>query len=1079
MDENLFSGYSLVVGSSLSGFDFGSDQLSAAIRRHFKVNEEEKFSNLFFLIDHLTKKETNEIEIKDFIKSHFSASPIDPVLSKIAARPWKSIISLSFDEKLIEELNLEINRRVTARRLSVISSNNTNPVNGSIPFYELLGSISDIRAPHALSITQGQYLKRRREWRNILKSFPDYNKASSLVFMGTNRDVEIVTDLINELLSLSPGLPSKLIFFKGDPCAHDTSLKSLLPSHVQIHELEITLRKWLDSVDVSHRQLSLPLGSMEGIDYEKLGSIGERLHIVPRENDLGSYDPSSHNRMIDYLFKPSELNWEPYRQKLDFPRCITNLIMEKIEDSLSSDNSGILFLTGEAGVGKTIVMRRLAYDCADKGYLSLWIKRSIGYQEFFSWSSIVRKINESISKVTGTKVVLFLDGALNRFDHIDELIQALESESLKWCLVTCRRKTEEAFGNEELGVNNYPELNGSSIVFPNELSQREIADLPGYLISIKAAADIQAAAHLVKEVEKRNASDVLCALWYLLPQTRSAIAGSLSEEYFTLGGIEGVVQNFARESASKRDWARRAYELVTTCSGLDIPLPIEVLIRSLQIEYQDWINVCVNGEPLWGLLYDENYNNGESYAYRTRNEVVTNVLLKTLNGTSASHIGEFRCLKDILLSCEIGSPIYRNTAATILIGKKKELKKRFTFEQGLELFDAAIAALPFEDRSLVHHRGLWIKDAGGNYVGAYEAISKALKTDDYPLSEKGESLGHVHTSLASCIVREVENLDLDHDVYASKLHAIEDHLVKAEKYSPYDPYNSHVSANLFIKVATKFKNKDEDLYLASIANAIRIISSSLTLADASKSSKSRSSQESLQMLKNLEERLFQISDNFEENDNLAKAAFNASRDQTGFYVILKVLIAEAAAKNKGKMFKRAEDYLSEVVRLIYSNSCELDSRIIECRVDLAVKWHILSGISNAPNWSHLEEDLLTLLDSPVWGNQILNEFYRAITLFHLQRINEAEAIFNQLRRRELPGDLRRTRRCLYIDKNGNAKMFQGQIKDGNLKKYVYCSEFSSEFLCSNEFFEKNDSLVHFYLAFTIQGPVAIKTISHS
>lgn len=1077
MDETLGSGYSLVVGSGLSGYDFGVDQIIERLKKRFKIDDMNFGNSLFNLNDHLVENDTDELELRDVIKGIFESSPVDSVISKVASRPWKSIISLSLDGKLIDAINLEISKRVTARRLSVLTSQGVSPAPGSIPFYALLGSITDERPQNSLCITNAQYLKRRRDWRNLLRAFPDYNKASSLVFIGTNKDVHLVCDLVNELLSLSPGLPSKLIFFKGDPCAHDASLRSLLPDHVQVEILETTLRKWLEFVDLGSPQLSLPLGSMEGIDYKKLDSVGERLHIVPRDCDLGSYDSSSLNRVIDYLFKPSELNWEPYRQKLDFPRDITRLISERIDSLFSSGRSGIVSLSGETGVGKTVVMRRLAYDFSNSGCLSLWVRRNLGYQQSSPWASIVRKISESISKMRETKVIIFFDGAISRFDQLDELIQSIGSESIQWCLVLCRRKTDEAFGSDDLSFIETSESNGSAISFPNSLSETEVASLPQYLLTIRAAPDIQAASHIVSNVNNKNASDVLCAFWYILPQTRSAIAGALSDEYFTLGGIEGMVQDFARASASKRDWARRAYELVTTCSGLDIPLPIEVLIRSLKIDYQDWIEVCSNGEPLWGLLYDEKFNEGESFAYRTRNEVVTNVLLKTLNGGSASHIGEFRCLKDILNSCEIGSPIYRQTATSILIGKKKELKKRFSFEQGLELFDAAIEALPYPDRSLVHHRGLWIKDSGDDYTKAYAAISRALITDDYPLSDKGESLGNIHTSLASCLVREVENLGSNHEVYATKLQAIEDHLAKAEKFSPFDLYNSHVSANLFVKIATEFKTKDEELYLASIANAVRIISSSLTLVTSNNTNRSRAYLESVNMLRELEERLFQISDKFEENDLLARSAFSKNYDQTGFYVILKVMISEAASKNKGKFYKKAEDYLNDVVRLVLSSGVELDPRIIECRIDLQINWHLIGESSTAPNWNHLEEDLELVLSSKLIGNPILMEFYRAVTLFHLNKINPAEAIFNLLRRHELPGDLRRIRRCYFIDKNGNPKLFQGQIRDGNSKKYVYCSDLSNEFMCSNEFNERNDTLIHFYIAFSLQGPVAIRNFS--
>lgn len=1074
MDESLRSGFSLVVGGGISGYEFRSEQITNELKKKFGENDEFESNNFFEFVDYLVnKKQIPEHELRKYILSFFERASIDPIISGIASRSWKAIISLAFDEKLADQIGLEINKRTTARRLSIVSAKEVSPTQVSVPYYSLLGSFKDERKQHAACLTKAQYMQRRRDWRDVLKTFPDYNKAASLVFMETNRDIGMVADLINELLSLSPGLPRKLVFFKGDPCAKDDSIISLLPDHVQIHVIDSTVRKWLETVD-SSRQLSLPLGSLEGINYELLDKIGEKVHVVPREDDLEKYDATSHNRVLDFLFRPSELNWEPYRQNLDFCRDITTEIKQKIDFILGPGKSGIVSLTGEAGVGKTVVMRRLAYDYANKDLLSLWLRKSLGYNETMPWPEVIKCINEAVSKIKNPQVLLFIDGAYGRPDQLEELILSLSNESFKWCLVICRRKTDEAFSDDLVSGEN-SQLIDSILYFPNILSEEEKARLPSYLVDLNAVPTIEAAMKIVSEVDQRNASDFLCALWYLLPETRSAISGSLSEEYFNLGGLEGMVNQFAQASVSKRDWARRAYELVTTCSGLDLPLPLEVLVNSLHIEYQDWLEACSNGEPLWGLLYDESYKDGESYAYRTRNDVVTSVLLKTLNGGFASHIGEFRCLKDILQSCEVGTPVYRETASSILIAKKKELKKRFTFEQGVELFDIALDSLPHPDRALAHHRGIWIKEMGGDLSKAYIEISKALSIDDYPLSDRVENIGNIHTSLASCVVKDLESSSVDHDEFSAKLDVIEDHVFKAEKSSPFSIYNKHVSANMFLKAAERFKGVDEELHLTSMASAVRIISSALALISSGQ--QHDSCYESLQMLEGLEERLFQISDDFDSNEEIALNAFNTNRNQIGFYVLSKVLISEASRKSKGRLFKRAEDYLRKVEKIVRDSGEKIDTKIIECRADLQIKWHLVGGSSTVPNWRDLEQDLkIVVADSPRI-NPTLYLFYLAVVLYHQNKISDSDAVFNQLRRGDVPGYLRRTRRCYYIDSQGNPKLLQGQIRDGFNKKFVYCAELSTEILCANEFKDRKDSLVHFYLAFSLLGPIAIKSVT--
>lgn len=1077
MENQFNTGYSLVAGSGLSGYEYTYNEIISSLKKKFDTDDQISSDDFFIAIGKFSSVlDVPEIKIKDFIKSKMLNSNVDPILSQIAGKSWKSIISTSIDERLSASFGEEYNRGVTSRHLSVITSSKISPIPGSIPFYSLMGSISDDRKANSVCLTNGEYLKRRRIWRDLLKIFPDYNQGAPLVFMGTNNDKKIVADLINELLTISPGLPKNLYFFKGDPCATDDSILELTDGESNITILNATFKTWLNSVAFDTRQMSLFFGSTPGINYEALHHIKDRILVVPRTKDLPEYDPSTRNRLIDYIFRPSAINWEALNQNFDFHRCVTKDVKETIDQQFSLGKSGVISLSGEAGVGKTITMKRLAFDYSNAGFLSLWIKKNLSSSNSSKWSNVTKHISDSIRATENPKVILFFDGTVENSDHLDDLIRLLSNESFKWCLVTCQRKTDEAFSNETKFSICSDDLSTLSISFPSSLTESELNLLPTYLLHISAAQDLTEAKKIVSNVTTANAADVLCTLWYLFPQSKASISSSLIDEYQTLGGVEGIITQLASESESRKDWARKAYELVTTCSGMNLPLPIEVLVRTLGIAYEDWLSTCENGDPLWGLIYGENYREGESYAYWTRNDVVTKVLLRTLNGGAISHIGEFRCLLEILTSCDLGSSIYRETASAILIERKKELRK-FSFKQGLELFDSALKSLPYEDKAISHHRGLWIRDKGNDLEAAYEAIAESLDKDDSPLSKRLENQGNIHTSLASCIVRELEEENQSHEEYSLKLNKIESHIDEAERENPFDLYSHHVSANMFIKIAQKFKNSDEELHLSSLANAVKIISNSLSLIPKGKNNKSSYYFESVLMIKSLEEQLFQISDDFESNEIMAEKLFDKNNDQTGFYVLLKVLISEASSKNKGGLYNRANDYLKKVESTIGSRGLSIDIRIIECRADLEIKWKVISGSVTAPNWIGLESDLSLLLEHSTGSSKILFTFYRAVALYHLNDIRVADSIFNHLRRTDdIPGDIRRTRRCYLLDKNGNPKSFQGQIISGHEKKYVYCSELSTELLCSKEFTERKEALVQFYIVFSIQGPLAVRSV---
>ncbi|MAX85795.1 MULTISPECIES: ATP-binding protein [Thalassolituus] len=1062
---NFDTGYSLVLGSGACAADIRLDAINKSLQEKFSPDskpQENLFKTVSLLIDLGVQKSTIKSEIDRIIHN----SPKSELVTKISQKPWKSVISLTLDVRVLDAINEEINRSSSTRTITTISGVTSKAPANSTPYYALYGDLRDTRPGNELCLTEAEYLKKRREWRKLLATFPDYNKASPMVFMGTNGDRDFVKDLLNELLYFSPGLPSKLVFFKGDPCSEDSSIRALLPYDTKVEVIDSTLYTWLTSTkDV--RQLSLPLGTLEGINYKVLSNIDDRIAIVPRDEDFKNVPISSSNKLLDHLCRPSELNWEPYNACIDFPRDITEVIKEKILEFSKQRSPSLITLSGEAGVGKSTVMRRVAYDFSNDGYLCIWLKRNIGYNQPASWATVIQKIRQSIKGAPDTKILFFIDRNLERFEKSDELIQVLSNESLNWCVVNSKRPSSEVL-NDENRITIPDSIYEFVIDFPDDLSDNEINGLEEYLVSVNATNDKKSSKALIDSATSKNSKDALCALWFLLPNTRSSISESLADEYYSLGGIDGIVKEIAKESSSHKEWARTAYELVTTMSGLGLPLPVEVLVRSLGISYQSWLESCSEGKPLWGLIYGENYNDGESISYRTRNEVVTQVLIQILNGGFASHTGEHQRLKDILSSCDGETRIYVNTAHEILISKKKDLKKKFNFEQGLELFDIAIESLTYEDRTLIHHRGLWIRDMGNSQADAYKEILKSVDADTNPLLEKEENVGNIHTSLASCVVNQLSE---EQDLERSKTHieTIKSHLKEAENRNPFDLHNKHVSANMYLKAAAKVKDDDRDSFLESLANAVRIISDSFKLIERTTVN---SKNDSYEMLRSLEEQIYKNIDNLDEMEDLAISEYSSERTQTGFYVIIKALLSQAISSGKGKSFNKVQEKFEKYSSIINDNHDQLDIKLVECRAELEFEWHAMRSSSSSPDWIAINSDVSELIINTHSRNPNFR-FYKAVSLFHLRDYASSDVEFNQLRASEIPSYIRRAKRCFYLDKVGHIAKLEGQLT-GTKKKYIFCPALSRDILASGEFTERDDTTVHFYIAFSMQGPIAVK-----
>jgi hypothetical protein len=276
-----------------------------------------------------------------------------------------------------------------------------------------------------------------------------------------------------------------------------------------------------------------------------------------------------------------------------------------------------------------------------------------------------------------TKVVFFLDDPWGNRVRPAEVITALADAPFPWALVICTRKSEELLSAAWHEPGEPPD--SLQVEIPADFTEQETKRLPAYLVSLHLADDLEKASSMMIAPGTKHSRDILCSLWYMLPQTQAAIEESLITEYQRLGEVDKAIAALASAAGSSKSLARDAYELVTTTSGFDnTPLPVEVLVSALDVSYPDWGESCGAGKPLWGLLYEEDYPSAETYAYRTRNTIVTDVLLRMLNKGTTGHTGEFRCLKSLIRACKSASAPYRTFLKDILVDRRRLIESRFT-----------------------------------------------------------------------------------------------------------------------------------------------------------------------------------------------------------------------------------------------------------------------------------------------------------------------------------------------------------------------------------------------------------------
>src|SRR5262249_52845955 len=120
---------------------------------------------------------------------------------------------------------------------------------------------------------------------------------------------------------------------------------------------------------------SLPFPDGDEDPYLKIRHYSDFVVIVNEQLEA-RLQKSEHNQLLDLLFAPSVTRWDPYVYELDLRRSLGPRLLQELDQQLTDrDRSGLAcVVTGNAVTGKTVLLKRLAFDLSRAGHPVLWLK---------------------------------------------------------------------------------------------------------------------------------------------------------------------------------------------------------------------------------------------------------------------------------------------------------------------------------------------------------------------------------------------------------------------------------------------------------------------------------------------------------------------------------------------------------------------------------------------------------------------------------------------------------------------------------------------------------------------------------
>lgn len=447
----LFLGTGLSIGSQMSnGRKVPSeDTLRDELSKKFLNSQYSKDSDSLQWVAELAISETDLGTVQGFIAEQFQGcQPADSHLLLPTFR-WKGIVTTNFDRLL--ETAYERSRNRVQQLVPIISNDDkidskVQSVN-NLALLKLHGCITRTQDPKLpLILTTEQYSTHKESRDRLFKTFYEWCSENTVIFIGSgSQDSELRSILLQISKEVKNRPQHYLVQSKVT-----TAEKNLLESK-GITILEGKFEDFINSLDRSIEKKLRPLSqALQLTDHPISRKIGNNEPIIGSLKDLLAHDVEYvHNAVItkegtpQQFYKGFDLGWYPIINNLDVKRNLTDTI---IGDVILRDDrptvSELYVIKAEAGAGKTIFLRRLAWEAATQAdVICLFMKTS----SVLNFEAI-----RDIYRLTKERIFLFIDAAADNISLILFLLEESRKFKIPLTIITAARSNEWNMSCERL-----------------------------------------------------------------------------------------------------------------------------------------------------------------------------------------------------------------------------------------------------------------------------------------------------------------------------------------------------------------------------------------------------------------------------------------------------------------------------------------------------------------------------------------------------------------------------------------------------------------------------------------------------
>ena len=633
---------------------------------------------------------------QDYIAEIFTRFSPSPTQKAIADFRWAGLATTNYDQ-IIEKAYAENPKRL---QTPVPVLRNTDRVDyllrapDAVALLKLHGCISVVNDENLpLILTIDQYITHRHNRQKLFNRFTEYAGEYSVVYVGYQIED---SDIRTILLELAAPNMSRPMHYVVTPKPADRDMKLWANKHIT------TIDGTFDEF-IAELQTKIPPGLRGLRSTAKAHPIASKFvsHAAPSEdlltfltNDIMYVHPDmpSESPNAAAFFKGASYGWSSVIANYDAKRTLTDTVLSEVvlmDDSSRPRICDFYLINGYAGSGKTVLLKRIAYDAA------ITFEKVVLYLRSDA-RPLIGPISE-LCGLIGERLFLFIDGVVRRSGEFEAFLRDARSRKLPLTIIVAERTNEWNVDGESLS----PLLDGE-----HKVRSLSLVEIDALLVKLEQYNSLGELAS--KTPEQRQEAFLKYADRQLLVALYEVTSGAPFPD-IVFHEYRGIVN----------DRAQRIYLIVCALNRMNVPVRAGLVHRLTGVTFNEFKQQFFG--PLESIVLVEEYKPALDMAYRARHPWVAQIVFERALPTP---VDRFDLYISILKEIDIGYTPDRTAFRESI--RAKNLRELFPDPLMVEEIFRVAEEASKDDGYLFQQRAIYeIKRANGNLQRAHDLISYA------------------------------------------------------------------------------------------------------------------------------------------------------------------------------------------------------------------------------------------------------------------------------------------------------------------------------------------------------------------